>query len=160
MTFARFVLGGLHAGVAAAWLGAMLYSLFVVQPRARAFLGSANAFEDLALVLAAGARWKVLGLIAVLAGSGSGLVAVEVAAADDAVSRGWLALMAAKAVLLFAATAVFAVVSWRLWPARLFTPPAELAAVQDRFRRVALVLTALVVTALVAGVAADAVGPG
>ncbi len=160
MTFARFLLGGLHTGVAAAWLGAMLYSLFVVQPRARSHLGSPAAFEALALALAAGARWKVLGLIAALAGSGIGLTAVEVATVDGAVAGGWLALMATKAVLLVAATAVFAAVSWRLWPARLFTPPSELAAVQDRFRGVALALIGLVAGALVAGVAADAVGPG
>ncbi len=160
MTFARFGLGGLHTGVAAVWLGAMGYSLFVVQPRARALLGSPASFEPLALALAAGSRWKVLGLIAALAGSGVGLTAVEVAATDSAVNRVWLALMAAKAGLLAAATAVFAVVSWRLWPARLFTPTAELAAVQDRFRRVALILAALVATAFVAGVAANAVSPG
>lgn len=157
-TAVRVVLGVIHAGVAAAWVGSMLYSLLVVQPAAQRFFASPSRFEDFATAMASGARPKVLALIGALAASGAGLTVVEVAAADD-VSALWLAVLAAKAVLLLAAATTFAVVSWRLWPARLFAAPAELEAVQGRFRRVALGMTGLVGLAFVLGVVADALGP-
>jgi putative copper export protein len=133
----------IHAVVAAVWLGAMLYSLLVVQPRAGEFFGTPERYEPFAVVLAAGARWKVIGMVATLAVSGGGLVAVEIARAENP-STLWIALVVAKGVLLLAAFALFAHVSWRLWPARIFTPDAELAGVQTRFRTVALTLTGLV----------------
>ena len=157
MSALEAALAAIHVAVAAVWLGAMVYSLAVVQPRAARVLGSAERYEELAAELAAGARWKVLAMCATLGASGGGLVAVELAEADDP-SAAWVALVAAKGGLLAVAVALFAHVSWRLWPARLFAPPAELAAVQRHFRRVAVALTAVVAAALVLGSVADAVG--
>jgi hypothetical protein len=137
----------IHAGTAAVWLGAMLYSLLVVQPRAAAVLEDP---EPLSVALAAGARWKVIAMCTVLAASGAGLIAIE----SDA-STAWIVLAAVKSALLIAALALFAYVSWRLWPARLFALPAELPAQRRRFRAVALILTALVATAFVLGTIAD-----
>lgn len=58
----RAALGATHAGAAAIWLGAMAYSLAVVQPRAAALFDEPEEYERLAVALAAGARWKVLAL--------------------------------------------------------------------------------------------------
>jgi uncharacterized membrane protein len=149
----RAVLLLAHLAAAAVWLGSMTYSLAIVQPRARRFLGSAERYEDFATALAAGARRGVLALIALLAVSGAGLVAV----ADDAGSA-WAVLVALKGVLLAAATALFAHVSWRLWPARLFARAGEVEPLQRRFRATAIALTALVATAFALGAVAEAIG--
>jgi uncharacterized membrane protein len=154
----RLALALIHVGVAAVWVGSMLYSLGVVQPAALRFFGAPERFEDFAITMASGARWKVIALIGALALSGAGLTVLDVVEAD-ALDRAWLGLVGAKAVLLVAATATFAAVSWRLWPARLFAPRSALEAVQVRFRRTATGLTGLVGVAFVLGVVTDAVGP-
>jgi hypothetical protein len=142
-----------HLLVAAVWLGAMTYSLIVVQPRAAREL-SLERYERLAQSLAAGQRWKVLGLMAALAGSGAGLA---VGAHGDG---SWWAVIALHAGLLVAALAMFVQVSWRLWPRRLFALPAELPGVQARFRLVASVLLVLVGSACVTGTIAQVVRTG
>lgn len=141
-----------HTGAAAVWLGAMAYSLAVVQPRAQAFLG--ERYERFARTLAAGARWKVLGLVAALALSGGGLIGLEVA--DDGPGGFWWTLVAVKAALLLAAVALFAYVSWWLWPSRLFASPERLPGLQRRFAHVAVALTAVVTAGLILGGVADA----
>jgi uncharacterized membrane protein len=152
----RAVLLLAHLVAAATWLGSMVYGLAIVQPRARRFLGGADRYEALAVALAAGARRGVLALIALLAVSGAALVAVEVSGARDPGAVGAV-LGALKAVLLVAATALFAHVSWRQWPARLFALPAELDALQARFRVSALALAALVTGAFALGAVAGAI---
>jgi hypothetical protein len=152
MALLRFVLVLTHAGVAAVWLGAMAYSLAVVQPRAARLLGP-ERYEQFAAVVADGARWAVLGMCGVLAATGFGLVAVALAAGHP--GPGWLALATAKTVVLCAALTVFAHVSWRLWPRRVFALPRELPALHRAFRRAALTLVALVGAELVLGVAAS-----
>jgi len=142
-----------HLLVAAVWLGAMTYSLIVVQPRAAREL-SLERYDRLAQSLAAGQRWKKLGLMAALAGSGAGLA---VGAHGD--GPGW-AVIALHTGLLVAALAVFVQVSWRLWPRRLFALPAELPGVQARFRLVASVLLVLVGSACVTGTIAQVVRTG
>lgn len=132
----RAILVVLHVGLASVWLGAMVYSLAVVQPRAERFLGGAPRYEGFAVTLAAGARWKVLGLCAGLLASGVGLIAIQLSAHGGA-STLWYLLVAVKAVLLVSAVALFAHVSWRLWPARLFALESELPVLQRRFRAVA-----------------------
>src|SRR4051794_41839293 len=113
----RAVLLLAHLAAAAVWLGGMTYSLAIVQPRARRFLGSAERYEDFATALAAGARRGVLALIALLVLSGAGLVAVE----DDP-GTAWAVLVALKAVPPAPAPALFPPVPRRLWPARPFPP--------------------------------------
>jgi hypothetical protein len=155
----RTVLVLVHVVVAAAWLGGMLYSLVVVQPRLKTFFQDAGEREDFATVLASGARWKVLGLAAALALSGAGMTAIELNEADSP-GGAWIALLVAKTALLAAAVGLFAYVSWWLWPRRLLanlSGSPELEAIQARFRLIGLTLTALVASGLVAGVVADAV---
>lgn len=122
-----------HVGVAAGWLGAMAYSLLVVQPRAERFAG--DDYEQLAATLAAGARWKVVAMMAALVLSGAGLVAV---ADPEPV------VVVVKSALLGVSLALFWYVSWRLWPRRLFALPEELPSIRRRFRLVAYGLAASV----------------
>ena len=136
MTFGLLLV---HLGVGATWLGGMLYSLFVVQPRVPRVLPDPVAAEELYRELGAGNRWRVIGLIAALAASGAGLVAVRSGGSPQ-----WWVAIGAKVVLLVAASALFWWVSWRGWPRRVFALPDELPAAQGRFRRVALVMAALV----------------
>lgn len=148
------LLGLLHTGIGAVWLGSMVYSLGVVQPRiGRLFTDPAKA-EDVYRELAAGNRWRVVTLIVLLGLSGAGLAGAALLLDDSARTAVWWALIAAKAGLLVAAAGGFWWVSWRGWPARVFALPAELPPLQRRFRRVALAMTALVATAFVLGVLA------
>ncbi len=139
-----------HLGVAVAWLGSMGYSLFVVAPRIRRVLPDPVRAEEIYRELGAGNRWPVVGLIAVLALSGLGLIIVH-----DGPSYGWWLAVTAKALLLVAASGLFWWVSWRGWPRRIFALPAELPAEQVRFRRVALGMTGLVALAFLLGVVAS-----
>ncbi|MFC0624188.1 hypothetical protein [Kribbella deserti] len=136
----------IHAGLAAAWVGGMAYSLFVVQPKLRRYFGSdEHGREALTMMIAAGNRWKVLGLIAVIAASGLVLL-------WRTSSPLWIHLV--KATLLLGATAIFWYVSWRHWPRRVFATRAELPNYQSRLRTLALVMLGLTGTAFALGVAA------
>jgi Flp pilus assembly protein TadB len=138
-----FVLLCIHIGVAAAWLGAMGYSLFTVQPAlARLADGDPRRLEDMQRELAHGNRWRVVALIAALWASGTGLVWLH--------PGNWV-VVGLKAVLLAGATALFWWVSWRGWPRRVFALPDELAALQLRFRAVATTMFALVAAAFALG---------
>jgi hypothetical protein len=129
-----------HAGVGALWLGAMAYSLFVVQPRLARIVGDPSRMEDAQRELAAGNRWPVIGLIAALWLTGLGLVALTGAGA----AAGWWAAVGLKALLLAVATGLFWWVSWRGWPRRVFALPAELPALRRRFRAAAVTMFAVV----------------
>lgn len=143
------LLGLIHTGIGAVWLGSMVYSLGVVQPRiGRLFPDPAKA-EDVYRELAAGNRWRVVAIIVFLGLSGAALL---VGAADRTAT--WWALIVTKALLLLAAAGGFWWVSWRGWPARVFALPAELPRLQRRFRTVALAMTALVALAFALGTVA------
>src|SRR5262245_741225 len=97
-----FLLLLVHLGIGAAWLGSMGYSLFVVQPRiARAVPDPARA-EELYRELGAGNRWPVIGIIAVLAASGVGLIVVQ-----NGQPYGWWLVVAVKGAFLAGASALF-----------------------------------------------------
>ncbi|HEY8471815.1 MAG TPA: hypothetical protein VIL37_04165 [Natronosporangium sp.] len=136
-----------HVTVGALWWGSMAYSLFVVQPRLARLVGDPARVEEAQRELAHGNRWRVVGLLAVLWLSGLGLV---LASTDR--TGWWWAGVGLKAALLAAATALFWWVSWRAWPRRVFALPAELPALQRRFRAVALAMFGLVGAALATGV--------
>ena len=141
-----------HTGTAAAWLGGMLYSLLVVQPKAARFFGTdEETHEAFLATMASGNRWKVLALMAVLAGTGGGLLAIG--PTPDPVQ---MVLHVGEILLLVAAVGVFVHLSWRMWPRRVFALPGERAKLRARFQRAAYGLVALVGTAFVLGVVASA----
>ncbi|WP_328989211.1 hypothetical protein OG394_23555 [Kribbella sp. NBC_01245] len=136
-----------HAGLAAAWVGGMAYSLFVVQPKLRRYFGpDEDGREALTMMIAAGNRWKVIGLIGVIAATGAFLLWLTS-------SPLWIHLV--KVVLLLAATAIFWYVSWRHWPRRVFATSTELPAFQRRLRLLASTMLALTATAFALGIAAS-----
>jgi hypothetical protein len=83
----------------------------------------------------------VVALIAALRATGIALAATSTAS-------DW-PVIAAKAVLLAAASALFWWVSWRAWPRRVFALPDELPGLQRRFRSAAITMLALVGAAFV-----------
>jgi hypothetical protein len=141
-------LATLHVGLLGTWLGSMLYSLLVAQPRAARFFGSDDdAYEEFLVTLGAGNRRPVLAIITAVAGSGMLIMLV----AD--VSP---VLMVVELVLLGVAAAVFASVSWRLWPRRVFAIPAERPRHREVLRRHALAMVGLVGAAFTLAVVAIA----
>jgi hypothetical protein len=132
----------------------MAYSLGVVQPRVGRLLRDPARAEEVYRELAAGNRWRVIGLIGTIAGSGAALVWLVRDGADTNLGVWWWALIAAKALLLIAAAGLFWWVSWRGWPARVFALPDELPALQRRFRRIAILMAVLVGGAFALGVSA------
>jgi Flp pilus assembly protein TadB len=136
----------IHAGLAAAWVGGMTYSLFVVQPKLKKFFGpDEDDREALTAVIASGNRWKVIGLIAVIAATGVILLLLD--------HQHWW-LHALKGILLLAATTIFWYVSWRHWPRRVFATAAERPALQRQLLILATTMLALAGTAFALGVAA------
>jgi Flp pilus assembly protein TadB len=140
------VLAIIHAGLAAAWVGGMAYSLFVVQPKLKKYFGpDQSAREQLITVIASGNRWKVIGLIGAIAVSGGGLLALH--------PEPWW-IHAVKGVLLLVATGIFWYVSWRHWPRRVFATAAELPTLQRRLVVLATIMLGLAGTAFALGVIA------
>ena len=135
----HIVLITVHILAAAAWFGAMFYSLAVLHPRARAYFASVRQLEAFITFIAAGARWKVLCGCAVIGATGLALVPLR-----ENPSAAWHGWVAAKAVLSAAAVSVFAYASWVVWPARLMAAPDEIAGFQRRFRIIAVALIVLV----------------
>lgn len=158
MVAAGAVSAVVHVVTAAVWLGAMAYSFAVLHPRAATFFGSdGQGFETLMTLLAAGARWKVLGACALLGLTGVGLVVARMAATTTP-STTWTVLIVFKVALFAATVGVFCYVTWRMWPARVFAAADEVSHHQRRFRVVAATLLILVCTQVVLGVVAARVG--
>ena len=122
LVLAVHVLGG---GV---WIGAMVFSVFVLHPRAEKFFARSAEFEDFIFHVVHGARWKVLAGIAAIVASG-----VALAWSHAATPSPWPALVAAKIGLLLAAVALFLHVTLHLWPRRVFAREDELPAIRRRF---------------------------
>lgn len=141
------VLAIVHAGLAAAWVGGMAYSLFVVQPKLkRYFATDPDGREALTTVIASGNRWKVIGLIGVIALTGVILLLLN--------HDHWQ-LHAVKALLLLIATGIFWYVSWRHWPQRVFATAAELPVLQRRLVLLATTMLGLAGAAFALGVLAE-----
>ncbi|GAA0925196.1 hypothetical protein [Pseudonocardia zijingensis] len=124
-----------HLALAAVWLGSMVYSLAVVQPRVDRFFPDPERREEFLLALAQGNRRPVVALIAALL-----LTDLVVLLFRPELRLGYT--IALVAYLL--AGALFVHVSWRHWPARVFALPEELPGFQRRLRRIAWTMTALV----------------
>lgn len=143
---ATHVLGG---GI---WVGVMVFSIFVLHPRAEQYFTRDTDFEDFIFTVVHGARWKVAsGILAILL-SGVGL-SVWPGHAWVA-SPGWLALFGLKLALFGLSAGSFVFVSWVLWPRRTFATPAELPAIKDQFWRVGILMIAANASNVVLGVVA------
>jgi hypothetical protein len=135
-----------HLTIAAVWMGSMSYSLTVVQPKAGRYFTDAVRREEFLTTLAQGNRWKVVGLIAGLVVSGV-IVALG--------SEGSVAIGFSVAVVLYLSAAViFANVSWRHWPARVFALPEELPGFQRSLRIQARSMLGLVAVAFLVALGA------
>lgn len=132
----RVLLVVVHLGIAAVWTGSMAYSLTVVQPKVAVFFADEQRREEFLVALAHGNRRRVVALVAALLLTGLGVLAG---------SSGWAAAGIAVSLGLYAVAAgVFANVSWRHWPARVFALPEELPGFQRRLRLQAASMTVLV----------------
>lgn len=127
------------------WLGSMVYSLVVVQPKIARFFRDDEQREELLVVLASGNRWPVVALIAGLILSG-GAVAL---AGSGAVSAGYTLAVG----LDLAAAGIFVDVSWRHWPARIFALPEEVPEFRRRLTVRATTMTVLVAVSYVVALA-------
>jgi hypothetical protein len=118
------------------WLGSMVYSLVVVQPRVARFFRDDEQREEFLVVLANGNRWPVVALVVGLLLSGGG-VAI---AGSGAVSVGFTLAVGLDLV----AAGIFVDVSWRHWPARIFALPEEIPGFRRRLTVRAATMTVLV----------------
>lgn len=150
-TVGHAVAAGIHALAGAAWFGSMFYSMMVLHPRAKAFFGDDQQFEEFIATVSRGARWKVLSAFALVFLSGAALIP---SSAPHPAPVWWLTFIIAKVVLFFAALIVFCYASWRLWPARIFATPDEVPAFQRRFRRIGIAMIVLIGMNFVLGVVA------
>ena len=134
------------------WVGVMVFSIFVLHPRAELYFKRDADFEDFIFFVVHGARWKVFaGIVGILA-SGVGLsVWPEHAILMEPV---WLALFAAKLALFGLSAGCFAYVSWVLWPRRTFATPAELPEIKALFWRVGVIMIVANASNVALGVAA------
>jgi hypothetical protein len=124
-----------HLTIAAVWLGSMVYSLVVVQPRVERFFPDAEHREEFLVTLAHGNRRPVVALVTALLVTD---LAILVMRPDVRLGFG-IAL-----VLHLLAGSVFAHVSWRHWPARVFAVAEELPGFQHRLRLLAWTILVLV----------------
>jgi hypothetical protein len=149
MPFVHSGLALLHALAGAACLGAMVYSFFILHPRARAFFPREAEFEAFIATVSRGTRYPVLTALALVGASGAALSVVRWPG-TPAVT--WVALIGLKTGLFAAAVGLFVHVSWRLWPARILALPEEVAGLQTRFRHRAAVMLVIASLGMALGV--------
>ncbi|NEE00160.1 hypothetical protein [Phytoactinopolyspora halotolerans] len=138
-----------HLGLLAAWLGSMLYSLVIVQPRAhRFFAADDDRLEEFLTVVGSGNRRPVVALITGL------FVSLAVIPIADTPRAPQAILYAVEGGLLVAAAVVFARVSWWLWPRRVFALAEERPRHRISLRRHAFAMVGLTGAAFVVAVTA------
>ena len=118
------------------WLGSMVYSLVVVQPRIARFFRDDERREAFLVALANGNRWPVVAIIVGLVLSG-GAAAL---AGSGAMSAGYATAVGLDLV----AALIFVDVSWRHWPARIFALPEQLPGFRRRLTMRATTMTVLI----------------
>jgi hypothetical protein len=134
-TAAATVVTVAHLALAAVWLGSMIYSLTVVQPRVERFFPNRVRREEFLLALAHGNRRPVVALIGALL-----LTDLAVLVGRPEVRLGYGVAL----VPYLLAGGLFVHVSWRHWPARVFALPEELPGFQHRLRQLAWTMLGLV----------------
>lgn len=146
----KLALSMTHVLVAAAWFGAMFYSLTVLHPRAALIFKKNEDFEAFITTLSDGARWKVLGACFLIAVSGIGLAIINWRSPVPSI---WLVLVGLKFALFLVALAFFSYTSWQLWPARVFAATEDIPTFQRKFRLIGWSLIVLVGVNIALGVA-------
>lgn len=141
----------IHVLAGAAWLGAMIYSFFILHAGAKKFFRHESDFEAFITTVSHGTRWKVILGFSIIGVSGLGLILTRW---PEVASKWWMALLAGKLALFVAAVVLFVHVSWRMWPARVFATAEEYSQVQRTFRRVAAVMIAIAGLGIILGVLA------
>ena len=149
MSWLTLLLIILHVLAGAAWFGSMVYSLFVMQPRASAYFGSAERFEPFIAFVSHGARRSVFGAFGLMAVSGLGLTWLKLPSPPSPL---WLALFALKIGLYLIALGLFAYTTWQLWPLRVLASADEAPAMQRTFRFVGWTMIALVGAMMILGI--------
>jgi hypothetical protein len=94
-----------HLTIAAVWLGSMVYSLAVVQPKVARFFDDIQRREEFITTLAQGNRWRVVGLIVALIAT----AAATIVTTSRAAAIGYAVVIGLYAV----AAATFVYISWR-----------------------------------------------
>lgn len=143
-----------HVWTWALYCGSITYLYFRLFPDMRRWLGSDDRFEEFSLVTGDGLRWWIFGALVAAGVTGGGLVLLRPRADSGSL---WWALVALKAALFVVTVAVYAHVSYVMWPRRVFVSIAERPAEQRRFFRVALILMACLIGQLLLGALAHAV---
>ena len=122
-----------HVLGAALWLGSIYFSATALHQRAPKLFERDEAFEAFITGLSDGNRRRHLTAFMACLLSGAALVASSGPRAASQASGAWglwWALMALKLGLWGAGAALFGVISWRLWPARVFALAQELDGVR------------------------------
>lgn len=149
---AEAVVLGVHVLGGGVWIGAMVFSIFILHPRAESYFAKDVDFEDFIFHVVNGARWKVLGgIVGVLASGVALAVWPGHAVTDDPL---WLAAFVLKIALFVVAAGCFVYVSWRLWPQRTFASAEELPALKAHFWRVGVLMVVANAANMSLGIAA------
>jgi hypothetical protein len=136
-TVPSVILEAVYLLPAAVWTGSMTYSLQIVQPRSARFFTDDDQLEEFLTVLASRNRWPVVAMATTLIVSATALLVLGPWPGARPVYGTALALD-------LAATAIFANVSWRHWPARVFALPEERPDFRRRLRMSARAIWLLV----------------
>jgi putative copper export protein len=142
----------IHTLSSAAWLGALVYRLCFVDPKAMRSLGDGAKFEKFSLDLAHGMRYVVVLALVSCGLSGFALMGMRWNAAEH-----WQAMMAAKIALWAIAVGLFTYISWVYWPRRVFADATEWPAVRRQGLRLSLVMIAIAGLGFVVGQLAQTV---
>jgi putative copper export protein len=147
MDWFRTIISVVHVLAGSAWFGAMVYSLFVLQPRARLFFKDPSQFEEFVAFVAHRSRWKVLSGMGFIAVTGLILFLFDY----KSHSRLYTIIIGTKSVLFVLAVGLFCFVSWKLWPARCLASANEIPKFQQRFRLIGVILLILAATMMILG---------
>lgn len=123
------LVAGVHGIGGGVWIGAVAFNLFVLTPRARAWFRHSGEHEDFVFSVVHGLRWPVLAGALAVVGSGVARWRSDLPGASPL----WATLMLGKIACATISLGLFAIVTLRLWPRRLFATEAELPAIRRTF---------------------------
>lgn len=142
------ILAIIHVIYTCTFLGALIYSVFVMIPGTQRYFGEdVDALNDFQMVVAHGGRTKVIQQLGPLLASGLGMLAV-----DHRLDLTQALLVIGKTVAFAVVVGAFWYMTFNLWPRRPFALASEMPGIMNRFK-VAMALTfAAIFGALAMGV--------